>query len=118
MGAGGDALAVLLDGGLLQEVEVADQVVPFDADAGGGASVGQFLLEDQREEGAEDVAADRGVAGVVDRSGAQLGLRPAEQVFHREQLPVAEHGVERRHAGVGAPAYLGIYRCEPRKATM
>ena len=32
VGAGGDALAVLLDSGLLQAVEIADQVVPFDVD--------------------------------------------------------------------------------------
>ena len=56
MGAGGDALAVLLDGGLLQTVEIADQVVPFDDDAGSAATVGQFLLEDEGEEGAEDMA--------------------------------------------------------------
>ena len=64
MGSGSDALAVVLDGGLLQAVEVADQVVPFDIDAGGAAAVGQLLLEDEGEEGAEDMSADGGVCGI------------------------------------------------------
>ena len=66
VGSGSDALAVLLDGGLLQAVEVTDQVVPLDGYASGAAAVSQFLLEDEGEEGTEDVAADRRVAGVVD----------------------------------------------------
>ncbi len=49
VGAGGDALAVLFDGGLLQAVEIADQVTPFDDDAGSAATVRQFLLEHQGE---------------------------------------------------------------------
>ena len=48
------------------------------------------------------MAADRGVAGVVGWADAQLGLRPAEQVLDHEQFPVAEHGIEWRHAGIGA----------------
>ena len=63
VGAGGGALAVLPDGGLLQAVEVADQVVPFDGGVGGVAAVGQFLLEDEGEKGAEDVAADWSAVG-------------------------------------------------------
>ena len=34
-GTGGDAFAVLFDGGLLQAVEIAQQVAPFDGDIGG-----------------------------------------------------------------------------------
>ena len=37
----------------------ADQTVPFDGDVGGPAEVVEFLMQHQREEGAEDVAADR-----------------------------------------------------------
>ena len=48
--ARGDALAVLLDRRLLQAVEIADQIVPFDADLVGSAEVGQLLLQHQREE--------------------------------------------------------------------
>jgi len=39
---------------------------------------------------------------VIDRPGAHLNLRTAEQVLDREQLLVPEHSIERRHAGVGA----------------
>ena len=56
MGARGDALAVLLDGGPLGAVEVADKVVPFDGGAGGGLALGRLLPEDGGEEGTEDVA--------------------------------------------------------------
>ena len=47
------------------------------------------------------MAPDRRVAGVVDRPGAQLHLRPSEQILDQEQLPVPQHRIERRHAGVG-----------------
>ena len=70
MGSRGDAFPVSLDEGLLKAFEIADQVVPLDDGSGNVAAGGQFLLEDQRKEGAEDVAADRGVAGMVDWSGA------------------------------------------------
>lgn len=42
--AGGDALAVFLDGGLLQAVEIAQQVGPFDDEAVALAQIGQLLL--------------------------------------------------------------------------
>src|SRR3712207_6517793 len=59
--AGDDSLTVLLDGRLLQPIEVARQVGPFDGDTGGLAAVGQLLLQHQGVEGAEDMAADRPV---------------------------------------------------------
>ena len=43
-GAGGDALCVLVDGGFLEAVEIAQEPLPFDGEAGGPAAVGQFLL--------------------------------------------------------------------------
>ncbi len=36
-GTGRDALAVLFDGGLLEAVEIAQQIAPFDGDLGGPA---------------------------------------------------------------------------------
>ena len=48
------------------------------------------------------MASDRRVAGVVDRAGAQLDLRPSEQVLNPQQFPVPQHGIERRHCGAGA----------------
>ena len=59
MGSRGDALSVLLDCGLLQAVEIADQIVPFDADLVGLAALGEFFLYHQGEERAEDMAADQ-----------------------------------------------------------
>ena len=99
--ARGDALAILLDRRLLEAVEIADQIIPFDADLVGSAEVGQLLLQHQREELAEDMAADRRVAGVVDRPRAQLHLRPSEQILNQEQLSVPKHRIERCHRGVG-----------------
>jgi hypothetical protein len=46
-GAGGDALAVRLDGGRLQAVEVAQQAAPFDGELGVAAEIGQRLLQQQ-----------------------------------------------------------------------
>ena len=60
-GAGGDTLAVLLDGRLLEAVEVAEEVGPFDNQAVALAQVGQLLLKHQREEGAEHMAADSAI---------------------------------------------------------
>ena len=48
-------LAVLLDRGFLQTVEVADQVGPFDIEAGGAAAIGEFLLQDDGKEGGDAV---------------------------------------------------------------
>ena len=60
-------VAVLLDCGLLETVEIAQQIAPFDSDTGVPAKNGQFLLEDKGREGAEGVAAD-GDIGRVSRS--------------------------------------------------
>ena len=49
---------LLVDGRLLQAVEIAQQVGPFDGEAGGPAAVSQLLLQHQRQERAEDVTAD------------------------------------------------------------
>ena len=57
-GAGGNALAVLLDGCLLQAIEIAQQIGPFNDEAAALAQVGQLLLQHQREERAEHMAAD------------------------------------------------------------
>ena len=82
MGARGDTLAVFLDSRFLQAVETADQIVPSDRHVDRPSEVDQLLLRHQREERAEDVAPDRRVARVVDRTHPQLDLRPFEQIFH------------------------------------
>ena len=48
------------------------------------------------------MAADGGVAGMIDRARPQDRLGAAEQVFHLEQVAVARHRLQRRHPGIGA----------------
>ncbi|MER9121406.1 hypothetical protein NKH93_33575 [Mesorhizobium sp. M0954] len=50
VGSGGDAPAILLHHGLLQPVQVAQQIAPFDAEAVGGAKIRQFLLQQQAQD--------------------------------------------------------------------
>ena len=52
---------------LLQTIEVAQQHFPFEGNAGGQRQIVETLLQQQCQERAEHVAADRGVAGVEDR---------------------------------------------------
>src|SRR3954463_1061219 len=66
VGADLPGLAALDHLRLLQPVEVAQHVVPFRHEACGPAALEQLLLQHQGEEGAEDVATDGGVGGVVD----------------------------------------------------
>src|SRR3954452_3421731 len=106
-GAGGlggqfPALALLLDGGVLQPVEVAPHVIPLELQADLRAAIGQLLLQHQGEEGAEDVAADGGVGGVEDRSRVERGLGRAEHLLDPEQVSIAEHGQQRTDAAVDA----------------
>ena len=74
LGAQDDGIAFVLDGDLLQTIEITQGVPPFRLDAGFVAAGLKLLSQDQGEEGAEDVATDRGVAGVVDRPGLEQGL--------------------------------------------
>ncbi|MDE0416949.1 MAG: hypothetical protein OXI95_08455 [bacterium] len=83
----------------LRAVEITDRTVPFDGDGGGLAEVGQRLSRHQREKRAEDVAADRRVAGVVDRPPAQL--RPARPLPERGGA-----GAERRSEDRDAAAVI------------
>ena len=60
-GAGANALAVLRNGYLLETVEIAQQVGPFDGEAMALAQVGQLLSQHQGEERAEHMTADGGI---------------------------------------------------------
>jgi hypothetical protein len=60
-GTGGDALAVLLNRGFLEAVEIAQQIGPFNDEAAALAQVRELLLQHQGEERAEHMAADRGI---------------------------------------------------------
>ena len=48
------------------------------------------------------MAADGGVAGMIDRAGPEDHLGAAEQVFDLQQIAVAQHRLQRRDPGVGA----------------
>src|SRR5215213_3851901 len=94
---------VLGDLDLLQPIEIDQHIAPLRPEAGLAAARVQLLAQHQGEEGAEDVAADGGVGGVVDRPGAHQRLGGAEQVLHLQQVAVAEHGLQRGDAGVELP---------------
>jgi len=97
----GDALVVLLDHAALEPVDVAHDPVPFGLEARPGAAPLELLGKDERQERLEDVAADRGIAGMEDGAGVEGGLGGPEQGLHHEQLAVSEHRVERADVGVG-----------------
>ena len=94
-GADLPALAVLADFAVLQPVEIAQEIGPFDALAGLVESFVKRLVQDQREKRAEHMAADGGVGGMVDWPGAHRRLRDTEQPFDILQVPVAEHRLQR-----------------------
>ena len=101
-GAGGNALAVLLNGGFLETIEIAQQVGPFDDEAVALAEIGQFLLQHQGEERAKHMATNGGIRGVIDRAGAEDRLGTAEQILDLQQIAVAQHGLQRGDPGIGA----------------
>ena len=92
----------VVDAHLLQAVEIAQQLLPFRREAGLAGEVVEMLLHRQRQEGAEDVAADGGVGGMEDRPGAHDRLCPAEEVLDLEQIAIAQHCLQRGHLRIGA----------------
>src|SRR5580693_7006881 len=86
----------VVDAHLLQAVEIAQQLLPFRREAGLAGEVVEMLLHRQRQEGAEDVAADGGVGGMEDRSGAHDRLGPAEEIA------IAQDHLNRGELRVGA----------------
>ena len=61
-----------------------------------------MLLHCEREERAEDVAADGGVGGMEDRSGAHDRLGPAEEILDLEEIAIAQDRLKRGELRVGA----------------
>src|SRR5271166_3235857 len=102
-GAQQEALAVLFDLGLGERVEIGDDVGPGGAGAGAGAgeAVFQLLLQNEGEEAAGDVAADRLIQFVIDRPRLEQTLGRAERPLHGPQLFVDEHRLERREMRIG-----------------
>ena len=76
-----EALSILLGLDLLQAIEIGEQFAPFRLQACRRQHFLQVLAQDQREEAAEDVAADRGVSLVVDVPRREQGLGSAEQML-------------------------------------
>ena len=92
----------VVDAHLLQSVEIAQQFLPFRNEAGLAGEVVEMLLHRERQEGAEDVAADGGVGGMEDRAGAHNRLGSAEEVLDLEEIAVAQDRLKRSDLCVGA----------------
>jgi hypothetical protein len=102
MGAGGDDLAILFDGRLLQTVEIVEERLPFGVQALFLAKAGQLLGKSEREERDEHMAADSGIGLVEDGPGVEAGVRDTEQGLHLQEVTVADDGLKRRNPGIGA----------------
>jgi hypothetical protein len=98
------ALAVVLDLGLCQRIEIGNDLGPGACAIKRGDAVLQRFLEHEREEAAEHMTADGLVELVEDRPRCEEMLGRAEGLFHGPQLLVAEHCFER----VELAAQLGI----------
>jgi hypothetical protein len=81
----------LLEFDLLQAIEVAPDVAPFGGGAVLGEAVFEFLGEHEGKKGAEDAAADRHVAAVIDRAGGEHGFDLADQQSDAQQVAIAQH---------------------------
>ena len=92
----------VVDAHLLQAVEIAHQLLPFRREAGLAGEVVEMLLHRQRQEGAEDMAADGGVGGMEDRPGAHDRLGSAEEILDKEKIAIAQNRLQRGHLRIGA----------------
>jgi len=92
----------LLDLDLLEAIQIAQDLGPFDVEAGCGETVAELLLEHESEERAEHVAADGRVALVEDRPGSEQRFGAPEQLLDALQFAIAQHRLERIEAGVGS----------------
>ena len=101
-GTENEPFAVLLDLDLLETIQVAQDVGPFEVEAGCRQAIAERLLQHQGEERTEHVAADGRVAFVEDRPGRQQGFGASEQLLDPLQLAVAQHRLEGVERGVGA----------------
>ena len=97
-----EPLAILLEPDFLQSVEIAQDVAPFGGNPVPAQPIFEFFDEQQRQKGAEHMAADRHVAAMVDRTGSEHGLGLAEQLLDPQQVAVAQHNLQRGELGVGA----------------
>jgi hypothetical protein len=70
--------------------------------AGIPGKIAEMLLQQERKEGAEDVAADGGVRLMKDRTRVEDSLALAKELLNLQQLTVAQYGLQWCHVGVGA----------------
>ncbi|MBP7678128.1 MAG: hypothetical protein KBB14_17625, partial [Thermoanaerobaculia bacterium] len=85
-----------------EPVEIGEHAGPFLVDACGLKTILKGLLQDERQVGTEDVAADRLVALVPDRSRREQRLHRPEHLFHGPEPLVGERHLGRRERGVRA----------------
>ena len=94
--------AAVADAQLLQAVESAQEVLPFQDEAGLAREIVEMLLHRKRQEGTKDMPADGGVGGMEDRPRAHDRLGSADKLLDLEKIAIAQHRLQRRDLGVGA----------------
>ena len=70
--------------------------------SGLGSQIVEVFLHDEGKEGAEYMAADGGIGGMVDGPCPHDCLGAAEQVFDLQEIAVAQHCLTRRDPRIGA----------------
>jgi len=78
----------VLNACLLEPVQIAQQYAPFGNGAGLPGEIVEMLLHDERQEGAEYVAANGGVGGVEYWARPHEGLATPEEVLHLQEIAV------------------------------
>ena len=101
LGADGEALAVFIEGDLLQGFEVLLDVRPLEVVARSFEAPVQLLFEDQREKAAKHMAADGLIALVKDRPGLDERLGVPKNVLHLPEFLVLEGYLFGFEPGVG-----------------
>jgi hypothetical protein len=97
---------------LLKAIEVTEHIAPLGPELGTAATLIQFLAQDERKERTEHMAADGGVRGMIDRPRAHQRFGRAEQVFHLQQVAIAQHGIVKLMAcrpGTGERAAADLF---------
>jgi hypothetical protein len=94
--------AAMADARLGEAVEAAQEVLPFRRKAGLMQEIVEMLLHRERQERAEDAAADGGVGGMQDRPGAHDRLGAAEEVLDLKEIAAAQDRLQRGDLGAGA----------------
>ena len=102
VGAHQPVSAAMADAHFGKAVEVAREVLPFEREAGLAQEIVEMLLHRERQERAEDMAANGGVGGMEDRPGAHDRLGPAEEVLDLKEIAIAQDRLKRSDLGVGA----------------